>query len=134
MEGSYFLYIQIINDTFNTSFNLFDNYSKYVYTPSSVQVTLNKKKFKANDYIIAQIAYNAIGKLQAVERSSDDSAFFNGMKKVTPKLILGLILVFFLNSCKKGDILEHRDMPKHPPTEDGMVAGKPDNGLKADVR
>ena len=67
------------------------------------------------------------------------------MKKVTPKLIFGLILVFFFNSCKKAvlerdgadrlnvnvlETLEHRDMPKHPPTEDGRLAvsGKPDNG------
>lgn len=77
-EGSYSLYIQIVNDTFNTSFNLFDNYSKYVFSPSSVQITLNKNKFQANDYIIAQIAYSAIGKLQRVEGSSDDTAFFNG--------------------------------------------------------
>lgn len=46
------------------------------------------------------------------------------MKKVTP-LIFGLILVFFFNSCKKAaleETLEHRDMPKHPPTEDGRLA------------
>ena len=78
MEGSYFLNIKIINDTFNTSFNLFDNYSKYIYSPSSVQITLNKNKFHVNDYIIAQITYNAVGKLQAIERSNDDTAFFNG--------------------------------------------------------
>lgn len=77
-EGSYSLNIQIVNDTFNTSFNLFDNYSKYVYTPTSVQITLNKNKFQTNDYIIAQIAYKAVGKLQRVEESISDTAFFNG--------------------------------------------------------
>ncbi|HEY6437706.1 MAG TPA: leucine-rich repeat domain-containing protein [Ignavibacteriaceae bacterium] len=77
-EGSYSLNIQIVNDTFNTSFNLFDNHSKYVYTPSSVQITLNKNKFQAYDYIIAQIAYNAVGKLQRIEKSRGDTVFFQG--------------------------------------------------------
>jgi hypothetical protein len=77
-EGSYSLNIQIVNDTFNTSLKLFDNYSKYVYTPSSVQITLNKNKFQANDYIVAQLNYNAVGKLQNVKESRDDTAVFNG--------------------------------------------------------
>lgn len=77
-QGSYSLNIQIINDTFNTSFELFDNYSKYSYKPSSVQITLNKNKFQADDYIIAQISYSALGKLLKAEETRGDTVFFNG--------------------------------------------------------
>lgn len=39
------------------------------------------------------------------------------MKKVTFGF---LILVFLLNSCKKAVLEdEHRESPKHPPTEEG---------------
>jgi len=78
LEGSYFLNIQIINDTFNTSLKLFDNYIKNVYTPFSVQITLNKNKFQANDYIVAQINYNAVGKNKNIKESRDDTVVFNG--------------------------------------------------------
>jgi hypothetical protein len=77
-EGSYSLNLQIINDTFNTSFRLFDNYSKYVYKPSSVQITLNNNNFQVNDYIIAKIAYNAIGKHERAEETRGDTIFWNG--------------------------------------------------------
>lgn len=77
-EGSYSLNIQIRNDTFNTSFELFDNYSKYIYKPSSTQIILNKNKFQVNDYIIAQIAYYAVGKLQRADESRGDTVFFTG--------------------------------------------------------
>jgi Leucine-rich repeat (LRR) protein len=81
-EGSYSLNIQIVNDTFSTSFTLFDNYSKYVYAPSSVQITLDKNKFQADDYIVAQITYKAVGKLQRAEESMGDTVFVNGKIKL----------------------------------------------------
>ena len=77
-EGSYSLNLEIINDTCNTSFRLFDNYSKYVYKPSLVQITLNKNKFQVNEYIIAQITYNAVGKLQRAEETRGDTVLLNG--------------------------------------------------------
>ena len=77
-EGAYSLNIQIVNNTFNTSFRRFNNQSKYIYTPSSVQITLNKNKFHVNDFVIAQIAYSAVGKLQKVEESRGDTVFFYG--------------------------------------------------------
>lgn len=77
-EGAYSLTIQIINDTFNTSFKRLGSYSKYVYTPSLVQVILNKNRYKVNDYVIAHINYNAIGKAQGNKNTGDDTAFFNG--------------------------------------------------------
>jgi hypothetical protein len=72
------LKIQIAHDSFSTSINRFGNYSKYVYTPYLVHITLNKHQFQANDYIIAQITCYAEGKPQNVGESRKDTAFFDG--------------------------------------------------------
>jgi Leucine-rich repeat (LRR) protein len=77
-EGAYFLNLLVINDTFNASFELFDNYSKYVYSPSAISISLNKRKFKVDDYIVAEINYNAIGKLQNFKESPNDTVCFKG--------------------------------------------------------
>src|SRR5688500_6121672 len=45
-EGSYSLDIRLASDTFNTSFKLFDNHSKYNYSPTYLQITLNRKLFQ----------------------------------------------------------------------------------------
>ncbi len=57
---------------------LFDDDCKYVYTPYLIQITLNKKKAQVNDFIIANIIYNSVGKLQSNDCPRYDSVTLSG--------------------------------------------------------
>ncbi len=81
-EGSYVLKVKIVNDSVNSSLMLFDNHSNYVYTPSMGQIILNKKAFQVKDYVIAEIAYNFIGKNKDIRDIKPDTVQIRGKIKL----------------------------------------------------
>ena len=72
-EGSYSINVDIFNDSpHNTSFRLFENYTNYKYARGIFSISFDKKKFKAGEYVMANVKYETIGEpLQKYQIYSD---------------------------------------------------------------